>query len=86
MPFREAHHVTGKIVAAAAAAGLPLDRLPLQTMQAVEPKITGKITKAVYAVLSPENSVKSRAAYGGTAPGNVRREAKRWLKRLTTKP
>ena len=39
MPFRDAHHVTaGRIVAAAAAAGLPLDKLPLETMQAVEPK------------------------------------------------
>ncbi len=86
VPFRDAHHITGKIVAAAAATGVPLDKLPLETMQAVEPKITAKITQAVYAVLSADKSVKSRTAYGGTAPSNVRREAKRWLKRLTKKP
>ncbi len=86
VPFRDAHHITGRIVAAAAAIGVPLDKLPLETMQAVEPKITAKITQAVYAVLSADKSVKSRTAYGGTAPSNVRREAKRWLKRLTKKP
>jgi argininosuccinate lyase len=82
MPFREAHHVTGRIVAKAAEAGVPLDKLPLPLMQEIEPKIT----KAVFGVLSVANSVKSRAAYGGTAPNNVRREAQRWLKRLKKKP
>ena len=81
LPFREAHRVTGRIVAKAAAAGVPLDRLPLTTMQAIEPRIT----KAAFAVLSVDNSVKSRKAYGGTAPNNVRREAKRWLRRLKNK-
>ncbi len=79
LPFREAHHVTGRIVAKAAEAGVTLDKLPLQTMQAVEP-ITGKITKAVFGVLSVDKSVKSRTVYGGTAPNNVRAQAKRWLK------
>jgi argininosuccinate lyase len=78
LPFREAHHVTGKIVAVAAKAGVTLDKLPLKAMQAIEPKIS----KAVFAVLSVEKSVKSRAGYGGTAPNAVRREAQRWLKRL----
>jgi argininosuccinate lyase len=78
LPFREAHHVTGRIVAAAAAAGAPLSKLPLETMQAVEPRIT----KAVFGVLSVSNSVKSREVFGGTAPKNVRAQAKRWLKRL----
>ena len=64
LPFREAHHVTGRIVAAAAEPGVALDKLPLEAMQAVEPRIT----KAVFGVLSVGNSVKSRAAYGGTAP------------------
>jgi len=81
IPFREAHHLTGRIVAKAAADGVALDKLPLPAMQAIEPRIT----KAVFAVLSAEKSVKSRAAYGGTAPSNVRREAKRWLKRLAKK-
>ena len=78
LPFRDAHHVTGRIVAAAAEAGVALDKLPLKTMQAVEPRIT----KAVYGVLSVGNSVKSRKVFGGTAPQNVRAQAKRWLKLL----
>ena len=78
LPFREAHHGTGRIVAKAAEAGVALDKLPLKTMQAVEPRIT----KAVFAVLSVDKSVTSRAVYGGTAPKNVRAQAKRWLKRL----
>ena len=78
IPFRDAHHVTGRIVAAAEDAGLTLDRLSLPAMQAVEPRIT----KDVFAVLSPENSVKSRQSYGGTAPQNVRKMAQAWIKRL----
>ena len=78
LPFREAHHITGRIVAAAAEANLPLDKLPLKAMQAVEPKIT----KAVFGVLSVGKSVASRKIYGGTAPNQVRAQAKRWLKRL----
>jgi argininosuccinate lyase len=78
LPFREAHHVTGRIVAVAAKAGVALDKLPLEAMQEVEPRIA----KAVFGVLSVDNSVKSRAAYGGTAPNNVRTQAKRWLKAL----
>jgi argininosuccinate lyase len=78
MPFREAHHATGRIVAKAAEAGVPLDKLPLAAMQAIEPRIT----KAVFAVLTPEASAKSRTVYGGTAPKNVHAQAKRWLKRL----
>jgi argininosuccinate lyase len=82
LPFRDAHHVTGRIVAEAAAAGVTLDKLPLKAMQAVEPRIT----KAVYGVLSVGNSVKSRKVYGGTAPQNVRAQAKRWLKLLKKRP
>src|SRR5271170_6390244 len=61
MPFRDAHHVTGRIVARAAADGVALHLLPLQAMQAIEPKITA----AALAVLSVEASVKSRTSYGG---------------------
>ena len=78
LPFREAHHVTGRIVAKAAAEKVPLDRLPLAAMQAVEKRIS----KDVFAVLSVDDSVKSRVSRGGTAPKNVRREADRWLKLL----
>jgi argininosuccinate lyase len=78
MPFREAHHITGRIVAKAAAEGVALHELTLDKMRAIEPRIT----KDVFAVLSVDNSVKSRVSYGGTSPKNVRREASRWLKEL----
>jgi argininosuccinate lyase len=78
LPFREAHHITGRIVVAAEAKGVDLDRLPLAAMQAVEPRIT----QDVFSVLSVHRSVVSRASYGGTAPQNVRKMAKAWIKRL----
>jgi len=78
MPFREAHHVTGRIVAKAAEAGLALHKLPLADMQAVEPAIT----EDVFGVLPVEASVESRTSFGGTAPENVREQAKSWLMRL----
>jgi argininosuccinate lyase len=78
MPFRDAHHITGRIVAEASKQGVALHELPLKAMQAIEPKITAE----VMAVLSVEASVKSRVSYGGTAPKNVRAQAKAWLKRL----
>jgi argininosuccinate lyase len=78
MPFRDAHHVTGRIVAKAEGANLALHRLPLAAMREVEPRITDD----VFAVLTVENSVKSRTSYGGTAPKNVRREANKWLRTL----
>jgi argininosuccinate lyase len=81
MPFREAHHATGRIVAAAEQAGVGLDRLPLAAMQAIEPRITAD----VFNVLAVERSVASRTSLGGTAPKNVRREAERWLARLHEK-
>ena len=67
LPFRDAHHVTGRIVAKAAEIGVPLDKLPLKTMQAIE----SRIGKAVFGVLSVDQSVKSRGVFGGTAPKNV---------------
>jgi argininosuccinate lyase len=78
IPFRHAHELTGRIVAAAEGARVPLEKLPLAEMQKIEPRITTE----VYAVLGARQSVKSRTSYGGTAPENVRREARRWLKRL----
>jgi argininosuccinate lyase len=78
IPFRKAHHITGSIVAEAAKAGLPLHRVPLAEMQKVEPGITDDVFK----VLSVDRSVQSRTSYGGTAPKNVRLQARRWLKRL----
>jgi argininosuccinate lyase len=78
MPFRDAHHVTGSIVKAAEKKGVDLDALALAAMQAIEPRIT----KGVFSVLSVDNSVKSRTSYGGTAPQNVAKMARQWLRRL----
>jgi argininosuccinate lyase len=78
LPFREAHHVTGRAVAMAEERKLPLERLPLQDLQALNPAIT----EAVYSVLSVQNSVKSRKSFGGTAPQEVRRQVRYWRKRL----
>jgi argininosuccinate lyase len=78
MPFREAHHVTGRIVAMAEEKNADLRKLTLAELQAVEPRIT----QDVFSVLDPARSAKSRKSQGGTAPANVRREARRWIKRL----
>jgi argininosuccinate lyase len=80
MPFRQAHHVTGRIVALAAETGVELEQLTLDQMQAVEPAIT----KAVFEVLGVENSVRSRLSYGGAAPDNVRAQAGAWRERLNS--
>ncbi|MGK6323018.1 argininosuccinate lyase [Sphingomonas sp. DT-51] len=68
VPFREAHHITGRAVARAEALGCTLDRVPLAELQAIDPRITA----AVYDVLSVDASVASRRSFGGTAPDNVR--------------
>jgi argininosuccinate lyase len=81
LPFREAHHVTGKIVALADKKGSDLKSLSLEDLKSVEPRIT----RQAFAALDVAGSVKSRTSYGGTAPFNVRREAKRWIKRLEKK-
>jgi len=78
MPFRDAHHVTGRLVAAAEAKGCDLDALALGDMQAVEPRITA----AVFDVLGLDNSVKSRTSFGGTAPSNVQAQVKYWQEQL----
>ena len=78
MPFRDAHHVTGSIVKLAESKAVDLETLSLADMQSIEPRIT----KAVFSVLSVDNSVKSRTSYGGTAPQNVAKMARQWLKRL----
>ena len=76
MPFRDAHHVTGRIVALAEKKSCLLSELSLEELQAIH----SGITKAVFKVLTVEASVASRTSFGGTAPVNVRRAAKRWLK------
>ncbi len=78
MPFRQAHHVTGRIVGLAAEAGKELEQLTLAELQSVDPAITAQ----VFDVLGVEKSVRSRLSYGGTAPNNVLEQARGWKARL----
>jgi argininosuccinate lyase len=78
IPFREAHHIAGRIVAKAAETDTSLHRVPLAVMREIEPRITDD----VFNVLSVDRSVKSRTSLGGTAPKNVRAQAKKWLRKL----
>jgi argininosuccinate lyase len=78
LPFRDAHHVTGRLVAKAEAMGVDLAGLTITEMQAVE----AGISEAVFGVLSVAASVRSRTSYGGTAPANVARMAAEWQERL----
>ena len=79
IPFRQAHHVAGRLVALAEAKGSSLEDLSLDEMQTVEPRLT----EAARAVLSVDSSVASRVSFGGTAPVKVREAAqeaeRRWL-------
>jgi argininosuccinate lyase len=78
MPFRDAHHVTGRLVAMAADRKIPLEKLTLDDMQSIDGRITDKVPE----VLGVDKSVRSRVSYGGTAPNNVRIQARAWLKRI----
>ena len=78
MPFRDAHHVTGRLVALAARRKVGLEGLTLAEMQGEEPRLE----MGVFDVLGVRNSVASRTSYGGTAPDNVRVQAERWLQAL----
>jgi argininosuccinate lyase len=75
LPFRSAHHVTGRLVAMAESKGVDLADLSLEDMRSVEEGITA----GVFSVLSVEASVASRISYGGTSPKNVLEQAERWL-------
>jgi len=68
LPFREAHHVTGRAVRLADERGCKLADLPLGDLQAID----ARIDEGVYGVLSVDASVASRTSFGGTAPANVR--------------
>ncbi len=68
VPFREAHHITGRAVARAEALGVTLDAVPLDDLQAIDARIDAR----VFDVLSVDASVASRTSFGGTAPANVR--------------
>ncbi|MCV2866077.1 argininosuccinate lyase [Defluviimonas sp. WL0075] len=78
LPFREAHHVTGALVALAEKKGCDLPELTLADMQSAH----AGITEAVYSVLGVHNSVASRQSYGGTAPDQVRAQVARWKEAL----
>ena len=74
LPFRDAHHVTGSLVAMAEKKGCDLPDLSLEDMQSVHAAITAD----VFEVLGVHNSVASRTSYGGTAPVRVREQIARW--------
>ncbi|MFT5062319.1 MAG: argininosuccinate lyase, partial [Polaromonas sp.] len=76
--FRDAHHVTGSLVALAESKGCDLPDLSLADMQSVH----AQITDAVFDVLGVHNSVASRTSYGGTAPVQVRAQIERWKEQL----
>jgi argininosuccinate lyase len=78
MPFRDAHHITGTLVAMAEGKDCDLPDLSLTDMQSVH----GQITADVFDVLGVQNSVNSRMSYGGTAPAQVRTQIKRWKELL----
>lgn len=78
LPFREAHHVTGRAVALAEQRGVALDKLKFEDLIDID----SRITEDVFDVLSVAASVKSRASFGGTAPAEVRRQIRYWRKRL----
>src|SRR5690606_257515 len=78
VPFGQAHHLTGRAVALAAARGVALEELCDAELRSVDPRIGPEARAA----LGVENSVRSRTSYGGTAPENVRRQAQAWLARL----
>jgi len=74
LPFRDAHHVTGSLVAMAEGKGCDLPDLSLEEMQSV----SAAITEGIYDVLGVHNSVASRLSHGGTAPARVREQVARW--------
>ncbi len=78
LPFRTAHHVSGRAVALAEQTGRGLEKLTLEEYRDIHPDIT----EDVFSVLTVANSVKSRVSYGGTAPKEVKRQIRYWRKRL----
>ena len=78
MPFRDAHHVTGRAVALAAEKNTALEKLSLDELQAINPAIT----EDVFSVLSVEKSVANRTSFGGTAPVQVKKQIRYWQERL----
>lgn len=79
MPFRDAHHVTGRAVALAVEKNVTLEKLTLADLQAINPAIT----EDVFSVLTVKKSVASRTSFGGTAPSEVKKQIRYWQKRLS---
>ncbi|MBP0614067.1 argininosuccinate lyase [Jiella mangrovi] len=79
LPFREAHHVTGRAVSLAESSGLGLEDLPLDVLKSLD----SRIGEGVYSVLGVDASVRSRTSFGGTAPDNVRSQVSDWRQCLT---
>ncbi len=78
VPFREAHEITGKIVLYCIEKDITLQSLELEKLKAFSPVIS----KDIFSVLDPAESVKARSTYGGTSPSEVRRQIKRYKKIL----
>jgi argininosuccinate lyase len=78
VPFREAHHITGRAVKAAEERGCGLADLPLQALLDID----GRIDQRIYDVLTVDASVRSRKSYGGTAPERVREQIAEAKKQL----
>jgi argininosuccinate lyase len=78
IPFREAHHVTGRAVAMAEEKSVGLSRLSLDELKSIHEGITDD----VFGVLTVEKSAASRKSFGGTAPQEVRRQIRFWKKKL----
>ncbi|MGX9354632.1 argininosuccinate lyase [Roseobacteraceae bacterium S113] len=78
LPFRDAHHITGSLVAMAEGKGCDLPELSLGDMQSVH----ADINESVFEVLGVHNSVASRTSFGGTAPAQVRAQIAAWKEKL----
>jgi len=78
MPFRQAHHVTGRVVALAASRAIELEVLTLDDLRSIEPKFDEDVLNFI----GVDRSVASRTSYGGTAPANVAAQVALWRGRL----
>ncbi len=79
IPFRDAHHITGQIVALAEGKGCGLEGLTIEDFKSID----GRIDSRIHKVLTVDASVAARRSYGGTAPANVLEQAARWKTELT---
>ncbi len=78
VPFREAHHVVGRLVGEAARRGVGLAQLPLEALRAEHPAFDA----TVYDALDMERAVERRDLPGGPARRRVQQALLRWRERL----